>query len=149
MNIGEIYTYMTAHFWRKVDNIDLRRGQYIKVPNDLSYVTIGAEGFAGLFRLSDETATIASGVATVTAPIMNLTSESGSTDDLIRLLPSDVTRTIVLIQPTPAHTITVKHGAMNIVTQSGSDVALAGVTNWMILYKRSAAGYWYEIASYT
>jgi hypothetical protein len=69
--------------------------------------------------------TIADDTITRTRSYHIVSAESGTADDLVTIngsSPGD----LLVIQPASGHTITVKDGAGNIVTETGDDVVLAG-----------------------
>ena len=77
------------------------------------------------FKTAASALTIASGAVTATQNLHTITSESGTTDDLATITAA-ADRTLLLLQATATHTITVKHGTGNISLNGAVDFVLTG-----------------------
>lgn len=132
IDLGALYTFFSRHFWRKVDNIYLQGNQSITTPN---------LQMAGILNFSISYSTIASGVATAASNIVRVDAESGTSDDLVTLNPSDGASLLVCVISATGETITVKDGTGNINLPSG-DVVLNSINDNLWLYKRAATSDW-------
>jgi len=77
------------------------------------------------FKTAASALGIVSGAVTATQNLHTITSETGTTDDLATITAA-ADRTLLLLQATATHTITVKHGAGNISLNGAADFALSG-----------------------
>ena len=85
------------------------------------------------FALAASALTIAAGAVTVTRSLHTLTSQSGITDDLDTITAAG-DRTLLLLQATATHTITVKHGTGNISLNGAADFALSGYITLLLFW---------------
>jgi len=115
-------------------------GVYIG-PETHIYDNLYVDQFAGQLALDAASVAIASGAITVSAPVMFLASETGSSDNLTTINPSDGVRILVCLQNQSGHTITIKDGTGNINLPSG-DIVLNNIDDNIWLWKRYAAGPW-------
>ena len=79
-----------------------------------------------------EQVTIASGVATITQGVVQLTSETSTTDDLDTITLNSAVNIetylpFVILIAASGHTITVKHGTDNITLNAAGDFSLTDV----------------------
>ncbi len=144
MNWAFIYSFVSRYFWRKIDNIILKGSQYIETP-DLTVTddldVTGDTSLTGFLKFTATGKKISSGAITAVTNIIPLESESGTSDDLDTINPSDGVGMIICLVCKSGHTITVKDGTGNINLDSG-DVTLGSINDNLWLYKRYAGGDW-------
>ncbi len=77
--------------------------------------------------------TLSTGAVTAVGPYHIMAAESGTTDDLDTITPSD-DRTLLVIQADVGDTITVKDGTGNIQLNGGADFSLTGDATLLLFY---------------
>lgn len=133
----------------------------IRAPDGCPFLISAAEDSALFFRLpadnwwlmnspntvvrrisQSSSVALVSGVAAIEASIGLLRAESGVTDDLDTLTPTDFVTTSceAFLWAYTGHTITIKHGTGNIETTSGADFVLSGYR--MAHLFQPAYGHW-------
>ena len=93
------------------------------VSTDGDLVVGGDVNLDGCLILSSENHTISTGAITVSASLVTINAESGSTDDL-DTINGGATGYVLFLRPSGSVTITLKHGTGNINCPNGSDLAL-------------------------
>jgi hypothetical protein len=85
------------------------------------------------FKTAAAALTISSGAVTATQNLHTITSETGTTDDLATITAA-AARTLLLLQATVTHVITVKHGTGNIALNGAEDFELSGEKSLMLFW---------------
>jgi len=85
------------------------------------------------FALAATPLTIAAGAVTVTRSLHTLTSQAGLADDLDTITAAG-DRTLLLLQATATHTITIKHGTGNISLNGAADFVLSGEKTLLLFW---------------
>ncbi len=95
------------------------------------------------FKTAASALGIVSGAVTATQNLHTITSETGTTDDLTTITAA-ADRTLLVIQATATHTITVKHGTGNISLNGAADFVLSG-DKALLLYWNGTA--WVDLGA--
>lgn len=78
--------------------------------------------------------TVSSGEITSGRFFIQITSESGNSDDVTFIDPDGQTRYFTLVQAANGHTITLKHGSSNLEFRGDADIVLQSLEMVMLFY---------------